>query len=143
MDLAEPLPSFVPDSALFFSLPVDSVSDPVPFPGMIFAIKLTTVGFCCLQPKLSLTQFEWGIWAGWKTRKQVGCSEVSGTSGEAVWRQKPTEPKASKAVFLDGHCASDLAEDWEFTCTGRTHLCLRLGCLRLVPNAPSHDLLLC
>ena len=91
MDLAEPLPPFVPDSALFFSLPVDSVRDPVPFQGMIFPIKLTTVGFCCLQPKLSLIQLEWGIWAGWRPRKQVPCSEASGSSGEAVWSQKPTE----------------------------------------------------
>ena len=58
MDVAGPMSSLVPASTLFFSLLVDSVSDPIPFREMVFPLELTVVCFCCLQPKLSLIGVE-------------------------------------------------------------------------------------
>lgn len=58
MEVAGPVSSLVPASTLFFSLPVDSVSDPIPSQEMVFPLKLTIVCFCCLQPKLSLIGVE-------------------------------------------------------------------------------------
>lgn len=64
-----------------------------------------------LATKTLLGHLAWGVRAGWKTGKQVGGSEDSGGFGEAVWVQKSQQHKATKAIFLEGDCASDLIED--------------------------------
>lgn len=66
---------------------------------------------------------------GWRTRKQVGCSEVSGGLGEAIWSQKPTELKATKAIFLDGDYAVTSLKTGNSFAQGQTHVYLRLGFL--------------